>query len=134
MGAVNDMLSKVPLPDVPASLLVAWAIWVIGGLLLMLWFSRRSASTRLPEFRPVSPSHRSGPHAVAGSSSTHAAARKSAVRYTAPTLRDTYGAPTAPPSPRTSGVAPQPSGPVPDAYAELSRLLDSNDDSPQSNS
>ena len=52
MGAVIEVLSKVPLPDVPLSLLVAWAIWVVGGLLLMLWFRRRSAANRFPEIRP----------------------------------------------------------------------------------
>jgi hypothetical protein len=150
VGAVIDLLSKVPLPDVPPSLLIAWAIWVIGGLLLMLWFRRRSASTRFPEFTPVSSPpivpRSSGTHAVAGSrSGVHAAARKSAVRRaTAPAMQETYGTPTGPPPHLAPSVAPssrgsavmkaQPSAPLPDAYAELSRLLDSTDDPSQSNS
>jgi hypothetical protein len=31
------------LSDIPSGLLVGWTIWLAGGLLLMVWFRRRSA-------------------------------------------------------------------------------------------
>lgn len=38
-----------PLTNLPPQLLAGWALWLVGGLLLMLWFRRRST----PALRPV---------------------------------------------------------------------------------
>ena len=43
------------LSDLPPELVVGWALWVIGGLLLTMWFVRRSAATRTREVAPPMP-------------------------------------------------------------------------------
>ncbi len=34
------------LNDLPPALVVGWTIWLAGGLILMIWFRRRSAPRR----------------------------------------------------------------------------------------
>jgi hypothetical protein len=109
VGALTAALSKWPRPDVPAALLVAWAVWILGGLLLMLWFTRRSASRR---------------HAVATRPSATVVARHGSSR-TAARRASTVLAAAVEPGPRL----PSPVR-VPDAYSELSSLLDSTNDPP----
>jgi hypothetical protein len=43
------------LSGLPPELVVGWALWVIGGLLLTMWFVRRSAATRTREVAPPMP-------------------------------------------------------------------------------
>ncbi len=49
------------LSDLPPELVVGWALWVIGGLLLMMWFVRRSAATRTREVAPPLPAAAAAP-------------------------------------------------------------------------
>lgn len=37
MGAVTDQLSEMLRGDFPIQLVIGWAVWAGGGLLLMLW-------------------------------------------------------------------------------------------------
>jgi hypothetical protein len=125
MGAVIGVIARWLPADIPVELFVGWAAWLLGGLLLMLWFTRQSRANRVPPFRPVSPSEitvkRSGTHAVARQSSgSHAVARPSTRQPAAGIAPVTYS-------------APKPGGPIPDAYSELSLLLDSVDDHSRSN-
>ena len=88
MGAVIDMIARWLPADIPVELFVGWAVWLLGGLLLMLWFTRRSDASRVPPVKPVSPSAvtaiQSGTHAVARpASGTHAAARQSSGTHAA---------------------------------------------------
>jgi len=119
------------LTELPPELVVGWALWVVGGLLLTMWFMRRSGPTRLRDI-PPEPAHTapprmsgtqavavrpvSGTHAVAGRrvSGTHPAAGRS-----------------------LSGIRPaasqsQSSTSVPDAFAELRALLDHPEEPPRS--
>jgi hypothetical protein len=41
------------LNELPSALVVGWAIWLLGGLALMVWFRRRSAPTRPPSDAPA---------------------------------------------------------------------------------
>ena len=135
MGAVIDLIARWLPADIPVDLFVGWTVWLLGGLLLMLWFTRQSRASRVPPFKPVSPSEitvkKSGTHAVARQSSgTHAVTRQSSGSHA-----------VARPSTRQSAAgiapvtysAPKPGGPIPDAYSELSLLLDSVDDHSRSN-
>ena len=134
MGAVIDLIARWLPADIPVELFVGWAVWLLGGLLLMLWFTRRSEANRVHPVQPVSPSEvtakptgvhtvarPSGIHGVARQSSgTHAAVRKAAPQPAAAAASVTY-------------AAPKPNTPIPDAYSELSLLLDSVDDQSHSN-
>lgn len=107
-----------PLNELPPELVVGWALWVAGGLLLTMWFWRRTANARGREIAP--PPHGgvarlSGTHAAAGRpSGTHAAARSLS-----------GSRPAVPKAPTASAVHP------PDAFAELRALLDTPDDPPR---
>lgn len=106
------------LTELPPELVVGWALWVIGGLLLVTWFWRRGARARTRDASPPMPhggkTKLSGTHAAAGrQSGSHAAAARS-LSGSRPV------APKAPP-------AIQP----PDAFAELRALLDQPDDPPR---
>jgi hypothetical protein len=117
-----DLLANWPRFDLAAEILVAWAVWVLGGLVLMLWFTRRS---RAPRHRDRFPPP---PDAPARLSGVHAAARP------ASGVRKTSGVRTAsgvrPPGAGTIGTKPASSVRVRDAYSELSTLLDSTNDPP----
>jgi hypothetical protein len=43
------------LTDLPPELLAGWALWLAGGLALMLWFRHRSARPRPPVNPPRMP-------------------------------------------------------------------------------
>lgn len=43
------------LSDLPPELLAGWALWLAGGLALMLWFRHRSARPRPPVSAPRMP-------------------------------------------------------------------------------
>lgn len=108
-----------PLNELPPELVVGWALWVAGGLLLMMWFWRRTG-VRGRDLAPPLPhggvARLSGTHTVAGrtASGTHAAARSlSGSRAVAPK------------APAPPAAAP------PDAFAELRALLDQPDDPPR---
>ena len=111
-----------PLNELPPELVVGWALWVAGGLLLTMWFWRRSTTSRARDMAPPLPhggvARLSGTHAVAGrtASGSHAAARS---------LSGTRAAAAAPKAPSASAVHP------PDAFAELRALLDQPDDPPR---
>jgi hypothetical protein len=111
VGALTDVLSKWPRTEVPAALLVAWAVWILGGLLLMLWFTRRSAAPREHALTP-----RPSGAVRRRRSSVHAAARQASTVLSAAAQN---------PAPRSSSAVR-----VPDAYSELSSLLDSTNDPP----
>jgi hypothetical protein len=109
-----------PLNELPPELVVGWVLWIAGGLLLMMWFWRRSGTARTRDAAPPlahgGVARLSGTHTVAGrsASGTHAAARSlSGSRAVAPK------------SPSASSVQP------PDAFAELRALLDQPDDPPR---
>ncbi|MCC7243029.1 MAG: hypothetical protein IT180_13965 [Acidobacteria bacterium] len=59
------------LTDLPPELVLGWAFWMVGGLVLMLWFRRRSAAaprhapTPRPVPSPASSVRRSGVRPVA---------------------------------------------------------------------
>lgn len=107
------------LSELPRELLVGWALWVVGGVLLVVWFWRRSATTRGRDPAPPLPhggvAKLSGTHPAAGRglSGTHATASRSA--------------------PGTRPAAPRASSTVnpPDAFAELRALLDRPEDPPR---
>jgi hypothetical protein len=124
MGAVTGLIARWLPADIPVELFVGWAVWLLGGLLLMLWFTRQSAARRVPPVRPAgSPAlaaRRSGRHAVAQASASP----------TAGTSSRRAAAPVASVTDKT----PKPPTPIADAYSELSLLLDSGDDESQSNS
>lgn len=64
------------LSNLPPELVVGWALWVAGGVALMLWFRRRSARPRHP-----ASAHRSPPTGTMRLSGTRpAATRPSSVR------------------------------------------------------
>ncbi len=135
MGAVIDMIARWLPADIPVELFVGWAVWLLGGLLLMLWFTRRSDASRVPPVKPVSPSAvtaiQSGTHALARpASGTHAAARQSSGTHAA--ARKSTSQTEAAAAPVTYS-APKSNTPIPDAYSELSLLLDSVDDQSHSN-
>lgn len=146
MGAVTDQLSEMLRGDFPIQLVIGWTVWAGGGLLLMLWFRRRGWTRAWRDTASPSAVRLSGTHAVARPASgvraaprppsgTHAAARPSS----AAVRQVTYGAPSGPPPRPVSGVRPPPSGVhaaasarIPDAYTELSLLLDTSNDPSQS--
>lgn len=146
MGAVTDSLGELLRGDFPIQLLIGWTAWAGGGLLLMLWLRRRGRTWARRDTSSPPPVRLSGTHAVARpasgvraaakpASGTHAAARPSS----AAVGQVTYGAPSGPPPRPVSGVRPPPSGVhpaasarIPDAYTELSLLLDTSNDSSQS--
>ena len=111
MGSLNEL---------PPELVVGWALWVAGGLLLMMWFWRRTGTGRTRDVAPPLPhggvARLSGSHAVAGrsASGTHATGRS---------LSGSRAA--APRSPAKPAVPP------PDAFAELRALLDQPEDPPR---
>lgn len=115
-----------PLNELPPELLIGWSLWVGGGLLLMLWFVRHSAS---PRFRHVPPAamhgtspRLSGSHAVARPlSGGHAVARqRSGTHPAARTLSGSYPVPF---NPNPAPTAPNPPAAA-DAFDELRALLD----------
>ena len=85
MGAVIDMIARWLPADIPVELFVGWAVWLLGGLLLMLWFTRRSDASRVPPVKPVSPSAvtaiQSGTHAVARPASGTRRSRQAVVGH-----------------------------------------------------
>ena len=106
------------LTELPPELLVGWALWVIGGLLLTAWFLRRSASPRTRELAPPLP--QGGGARV---SSTHAVAGRNPSGTPGATGRSSSGSPAAAKAP--SVVHP------PDAFDELRALLDRPEDPPR---
>lgn len=113
--------------DLPLELVIGWALWIVGGLALTVWFVRQSASPRLREAVPLAPptgtARLSGTHAAAVRplSGTHAAARpQSGVRTVARSQSGTRPAAVRP----SSGVYD------PDAFDELRALLDPPDQAP----
>ena len=146
MGAVADLVARWLPADVPVELFVGWTVWLLGGLLLMLWFMRRSTANRVPPVRPVSPSavvqrplsgthtvasRRSGTHAIPPRpSGTHAVARKSSGTHP---VASVSGQRSAAPAASGAYAVPKSHTPIPDAYSELSLLLDSVDDQSRSN-
>jgi hypothetical protein len=97
VGAVSEL---------PAELVIGWSLWVVGGLLLTLWFLRRSASPRTHHAAPQPPTgmvRLSGTHAVARSGSgSHVAAGRPSSGVHAPDafdeLRALLDPPQKPPS------------------------------------
>lgn len=115
------------LTELPRELVVGWALWVVGGALLIIWFWRRSATARTREVAPPLPhggvAKLSGTHAVASRnlSGTHAAVGRNQSGPQAG--RSASG--SRPAAPKASAVHP------PDAFAELRALLDRPDDPPR---
>jgi hypothetical protein len=120
MGALNEL---------PPELVVGWALWIIGGLLLTMWFMRRTTPIRLrdvPAPAPMpGPTRLPGPHADARPiSGTHAAHGRSLSGPVAVADRpSTSGRPAAAP------LAPSQTH---DAFAELRALLDPPEEPPRS--
>jgi len=106
------------LTELPPELLVGWALWVIGGLLLTAWFLRRGASPRTRELAPPLPQGGGG-----GLSSTHAGAGRNPPGKTGATGRSLSASPAATKAPSVV--------PPPDAFAELRALLDRPEDPPR---
>jgi hypothetical protein len=119
MGALNQL---------PPELVVGWALWVIGGLLLTMWFMHRSTPARLRDVGPPAPipgtARLSGSHAVARPmSGTHAAHRSLSGRVAVADRPSAGSRPVA---------APPPSSRQHDAFAELRALLDQPEEPPRS--
>jgi hypothetical protein len=119
VGAISDM---------PFEIVLGWTLWVVGGLLLTLWFLRRSASPRVREVGPLPPptgaARLSGTHAVAPGplSGTHATARP---------LSGTHAAARPLSGTRASTVRPSSGVHAPDTFAELRALLDPPEEPPR---
>ena len=119
------------LTDLSPELVVGWALWVSGGLLLTLWFMRRNNAMKLrdvsPEASHAAPARMSGTHAVAARpmSGTHAVAGRR-VSGTHPAAGRSLSG-TRPASQSQSSVN------LPDAFAELRALLDHPEEPPKPN-
>ena len=118
------------LTDLPSELVIGWALWVIGGLLLTLWFMRRSASTPSRDLAPepvpaVRMSSSSSIAAVRQASGGHAAAARLSGTHAAAGRGLSGSRPAASQTP--------PAASVPDAFAELRALLDPPEEPPKSN-
>jgi hypothetical protein len=120
------------LTELSPELVVGWGLWVGGGLLLTLWFVRRSRSTRLRDVSPEAPhvaaARMSGTHAVAARpmSGTHAVAGRRVSGTHPAAARHQSGT-------RAAASQSQSSVNVPDAFAELRALLDQPEDPPKAN-
>jgi hypothetical protein len=119
MGTLNQL---------PPELVVGWALWVVGGLLLTMWFMRRSTPTRLREVPAPTPlpatARLTGAHAVARPmSGSHAAHGRSLAGTVAVAERPSAAS-------RPVGVPPQSQSH--DAFAELRALLDHPEEPPRS--
>ena len=106
------------LSQLPPELVVGWALWIVGGLLLTLWFMRRSTPARLRDVPAPAPvpaaAHLSGAHAGARPVSGSYAAHGRALGAVAVAERPSPGS-------RPVAVPPLQSH---DAFAELRALLD----------
>lgn len=118
--------------QLPPELVLGWALWIIGGLLLTLWFVRRS-SPRLREAVPsgaaASGVRLSGTHAASRSPSGVQVRPQSAAQV--PAAHSKAQAPV-----RSQSAARQPvahsSAVHGDAFDELRALLDSQGEPPAS--
>jgi hypothetical protein len=119
------------LTELSPELVVGWALWVGGGLLLTLWFMRRNGSMRLRDVSPeppqAAPARMSVTHAVAARpmSGSHAVAGRRMSGTHPAAGRSSSG--TRPASQSQSSVN------VPDAFAELRALLDPPEEPPKPN-
>lgn len=119
-----------PLTELPRELVVGWALWVVGGALLITWFWRRSAAARPREVAPPLPHG-----GVAKLSGTHTAAGRSPSSAQAGTGRNLSGSHSTAgrSSSATRAAAPKTASAAhpPDAFAELRALLDQPEDPPR---
>jgi hypothetical protein len=145
-----------PLNAVPVELFVAWAVWVGGGLALMLWFKRASAAQVPPPAPSVSSTspvrlsgvrapgvHPSGvrpsgvrPPVLQSSGVRQPVVQPSGVRQSGVRTSGVHesgvrlGGPIAVPKqqavPDTTPAAPNASPTAPDALSELQALFDSH--------
>ena len=108
------------LSDLPPELIVGWALWAIGGLLLTMWFVRRSAATRTREVAPPMPPAAAAPRLSAADA------------VAAQPLSGTDAAAGRPPAGiRPAAVRSPAAASPPDAFAELRALLDRPDEPPR---
>jgi hypothetical protein len=120
MGALNEL---------PPELVVGWALWIIGGLLLTMWFVRRSTPVRLrdvPASAPLPGAARlSGSHADAPPMSGTFAAHGRSLSGPVPVA----DRPSTASRPAAAPLAPSQTH---DAFAELRALLDPPEEPPRS--
>jgi hypothetical protein len=119
--------------QLPPPLLVGWSLWVVGGVLLLLWFARQNGRPRL---REVPPAHRLSPALAAAGrplSATLAVARSEAGPGASGPSRPEATFTVRPPS----GVYPVPfkaqaasMAAPPDPFDQLRALLDPPSDAP----
>ncbi len=121
------------LTELPPELVLGWALWIVGGLLLTMWFVRRSASPRMREVASAGPStgtvRLSGTQsAVRPVSGTQGTRVRSGVHSAATTRSNAHLAARS--ASGRPAIVPSASGVHVDAFDELRALLDAQSEPP----
>jgi hypothetical protein len=121
------------LTELPPELVLGWALWIIGGLLLTMWFVRRSASPRMREVAPAGPPtgtvRLSGAHSAVRTVSGTQGTRVRSGAHSAATTRSNAHLAARSASGRPA-IVPSASGVHVDAFDELRALLDTQSEPP----